>query len=143
MSIAVGGKSLPIGAVVGAAGGALALVGSVLAWESISIMGLSESDSGLTSNPGKIIAVLGIVAIVVAVVWIQGVKLPAAPIILGCGIVIALLGILNFFTIGDDVKKANEILAGAASTGVGLYIDILAGVVIIAGGALGLMKKAA
>ena len=143
MTVAVSGRNLPLGAVVSAVGGALALIGAVLAWETISITGMSDSSSGLSSNPGKIIAVMGIVAIALAIGWIQGAKLPATKGIIAAGAVIALLGILNFFTIGKDVSDANAIIPGAASTGIGLFIDIAAGIVVIVGGVLGLMKKAA
>jgi hypothetical protein len=143
MTIAAGGRNLPIGAVVAAVGGALAVIGSVLAWESVSVLGYSDSSSGISSNPGKIIVVAGIVAVALAVAWIMEKKVPAAGGIVACGAVVALLGVLNFFSIGDDVNKANVILAGAASIGIGLFVDIIAGVVIIVGGALGLMKKAA
>jgi hypothetical protein len=142
MTIAVGGRNLPIGAVVAAVGGALAVIGSVLAWETVSVVGFSESESGLTSNPGKIIAVAGIVAIALAVAWIMEMKVQAAAGIIACGAVVALLGVLNFFSIGDDVNKANALFPGAASIGIGLFVDIIAGIVIVVGGGLGLMKKA-
>ena len=143
MTIAATGRNLPIGAVVSAVGGAVAVIGSLLAWESVSAFGVSDSQSGLSSNPGKIIAVLGIVAIVLGVAWIQAVKTPAAPIIAVSGVVVLLLAVLNFFNISKDVDDANKILAGAASVGIGLFIDILAGIVMVVGGALGMMKKAA
>jgi len=143
MTVAVSGRNLPLGAVVSAVGGALALIGAVLAWETISITGMSDSSSGLSSNPGKIIAVMGIVAIALAIGWIQGAKLPATKGIIAAGAVIALLGILNFFTIGKDVSDANAILPGAAAIGIGLFIDIAAGVVVVVGGVLGMMKPAA
>jgi hypothetical protein len=143
MTFSTAGRNLPIGAVVAAVGGAVAIVGSVLAWETISLLGVSESDSGISSNPGKIIAVLGIVVIAFAIAWIQAVKTPAVPVIIVSGVVVLLLGVLNFFNISKDVNDANQIVAGAASVGIGLFIDIVAGVVIVVGGALGMMKKAA
>jgi hypothetical protein len=142
MTVSTAGRNLPIGAVVAAAGGAVAIVGSVLAWESVSLLGVNESDSGISSNPGKIIAVLGIVAIAFAIAWIQAVKTPAVPVIIVSGVVVLLLGVLNFFNISKDVNDANQIVAGAASVGIGLFIDIVAGVVMVVGGALGMMKKA-
>jgi hypothetical protein len=143
MTEAVGERSLPIGALVAAAGGAVAAVGAVLPWESISILGVSESDSGLTSNPGKIIAILGAVAIGLALAWIMGVKVPAARAIAVVGALITLLAVVNFFTVSADVSNANTLFSGAASIGIGLFVDIAAGIVVIVGGALGLMNKAA
>jgi hypothetical protein len=143
MTEAVGERSLPIGALIAAAGGAVAAVGAVLPWESISILGVSESDSGLTSNPGKIIAILGAVAIGLALAWIMGVKVPAARAIAVVGALITLLAVVNFFTVSADVSNANTLFSGAASIGIGLFVDIAAGIVVIVGGALGLMNKAA
>ena len=142
MTEAVGERSLPIGALIAAAGGAVAAVGAVLPWESISILGVSESDSGLTSNPGKIIAILGAVAIGLALAWIMGVKVPAARAIAVVGALITLLAVVNFFTVSADVSNANTLFSGAASIGIGLFVDIAAGIVVIVGGALGLMNKA-
>ena len=143
MTEAVGERSLPIGPLIAAAGGAVAAVGAVLPWESISILGVSESDSGLTSNPGKIIAILGAVAIGLALAWIMGVKVPAARAIAVVGALITLLAVVNFFTVSADVSNANTLFSGAASIGIGLFVDIAAGIVVIVGGALGLMNKAA
>ena len=143
MTEAVGERSLPIGALIAAAGGAVAAVGAVLPWESISILGVSESDSGLTSNPGKIIAILGAVALGLALAWIMGVKVPAARAIAVVGALITLLAVVNFFTVSADVSNANTLFSGAASIGIGLFVDIAAGIVVIVGGALGLMNKAA
>ena len=143
MTEAVGERSLPIGALIAAAGGAVAAVGAVLPWESISILGVSESDSGLTSNPGKIIAILGAVALGLALAWIMGVKVPAARAIAVVGALITLLAVVNFFTVSADVSNANTLFSDAASIGIGLFVDIAAGIVVIVGGALGLMNKAA
>jgi hypothetical protein len=51
------------------------------------------------------------------------------------------VGILNFSSVSDDVNSANAVVAGAASIGIGLILDLLAGVAIIVGGALGVIAK--
>jgi hypothetical protein len=143
MTASIPGKSLPIGAIVGGVGGVAAVVGAFLAWESASLLGSSTSWTGWEGgNGGKIIAVLGVVAIAIAIAWVMAVKLPTpGGLMVTAGVLILLVGILNFFSISDDVNQANAIFAGAASVGIGLFIDLLAGVVIIVGGALGVMAR--
>jgi hypothetical protein len=57
------------------------------------------------------------------------------------GVLILLVGILNFSSVSDDVNSGNAVVAGAASIGIGLFLDLLAGVAIIVGGALGVIAK--
>jgi hypothetical membrane protein len=57
------------------------------------------------------------------------------------GVLILLVGILNFSNVRDDIDQANAIVAGAASVGIGLFIDLIAGVAIIVGGALGVLTN--
>ena len=137
------GKAMPLGAIVCGIGAVLAVIGAFIPWETVSLHGASESVAGFEGNGGKIIAVLGIVAAVVAVAWIMEVRLgrPGA-ILIALGVLILLVGVLNYSNISGDVNSANTILAGAASVGIGLYLDVLAGVVIIVGGALGVRNAA-
>ena len=143
MTASIPGKSLPIGAIVGGIGGVAAVVGAFLAWESASLLGSSMSWTGWEGgNGGKIIAVLGVVAVAIAIAWVMAVKLPTpGGLMVTAGVLILLVGILNFFSVSDDVSKANAIIAGAASVSIGLFLDLLAGVAIIVGGALGVMAK--
>jgi hypothetical protein len=143
MTVSAPGKSLPIGAIVGGLGGVVAIIGAFMAWESVSASLLSESISGWSGgNGGKIIAVLGLVAIAVAVAWIIGIKIPQpAGLMVVAGVLLLLVGVANYFAVSDDISMVNAMVPGAASIGIGLYLDLLAGVVIIVGGALGLTAK--
>jgi hypothetical protein len=162
MSIAIGERKLPIGAVVTAIGGILAAVGAFLAWETLSQSVASQAGTGASmsgwdgGNGGKIVAVLGIVAIALAVAWILDVKLPipalkfmgvAVGSIEGLtvvvGVLILFVGLVNFQSISSDVNDANAVLAGMAAMGVGLYLDLLAGALIVVGGVLGILKRTA
>jgi uncharacterized protein YebE (UPF0316 family) len=93
-------------------------------------------------NGGKIIAVLGVIAVAIAIAWVMAIKLPTpGGLMILVGVLILLVGILNFSNVRDDIDQANAIVAGAASVGIGLFIDLIAGVAIIVGGALGVLTK--
>jgi hypothetical protein len=143
MTASISGKSLPIGAIVGGIGGVAAVLGAFLAWESVSLLGTSESMTGWDGgNGGKIIAVLGVAAIAIAIAWVMDIRLPTpGGLMILAGVLILLVGILNFSSVSDDVNSANAVVAGAASVGIGLFLDLLAGVAIIVGGALGIIAK--
>jgi hypothetical protein len=135
--------TLPIGAIVGGVGGVLAAVGAFIAWESVSIAGTGESMTGWDGgNGGKIIAVLGLVAIAVAVAWARGTRIPSpGRVMVVAGVLVLLVGVLNYSSVNDDVNAGNAMVPGAASVGIGIYLDLLAGVAIIVGGVLGLRAR--
>jgi len=139
----VAGRYVSIGAVVGFVGGILALIGAFIAWETISSPIVNLSTTGWDiGNGGKIITFLGIVAIAVALAWILALRLPMPGVILiVVGVLVALVGIANYFSVTDDVNAGNALLPGSTSLGIGVYVDILAGVVIAIGGVLGLVSR--
>lgn len=59
------------------------------------------------------------------------------------GVLILFVGLVNFQSISSDVNDANAVLAGMAAMGVGLYLDLLAGALIVVGGVLGILKRTA
>jgi hypothetical protein len=142
VSVTISNRPMPLGALVAGIGGAAAVIAGFLAWESVSVLGISESVVGLEANGGKLVALLGIGAIAVAFAWVTGkISQPATAAIV-IGVLAFLIGVLNFFTVNDDVSTANAILPGAASIGIGLYLAIVAGAAIAVGGALGMRKTA-
>jgi hypothetical protein len=155
---------LSLAAIVAAIGGALALIQAVMPWEQVSIgKGLSDAMSGLglaadtanglEENGGKIIAVLGIAAIALAVAWVLRAKIPAIPVlVLVVGVLIVLVGAANYLARGNDISDFNKSLdtlkaygmdtSGTSySVGLGMYLGILSGIVVAAGGVLGLTRK--
>jgi uncharacterized oligopeptide transporter (OPT) family protein len=50
-------------------------------------------------------------------------------------------GILNLRDITAEADRLNAIVGGSASVGIGIYLDLAAGIVILAGGAIGLLLK--
>ncbi|MGA2512439.1 MAG: hypothetical protein ABSG37_02305 [Candidatus Limnocylindrales bacterium] len=143
MTTSMSRTTLPIGAIVGGVGGVLAAVGAFIAWESVSIAGTGESMTGWDGgNGGKIIAVLGLVAIAVAVAWARGTRIPSpGRVMVVAGVLVLLVGVLNYSSVNDDVNAGNAMVPGAASVGIGIYLDLLAGVAIIVGGVLGLRAR--
>jgi hypothetical protein len=151
MAIAVGGRSLPVGGVVAAVGGAVATVGAFLAWENVNadiaaLAGSSTTVSGFSfSGAGKIVAVLAIVSLVLAIVWIMGVKLPVSVpgLVVVVGAVCLAFAVLGYTGVADDVNSGNAILAGAGSVGIGVFVCIAGAAVVVVGGVLGLVMKPA
>jgi hypothetical protein len=148
MTVAVGTRKLGIGSVVALVGGVLALLGVILAWETVSAeliagSGLSASTSGLEANGGKIIAVLAIVTLALAVLDILSMKVPVpfGVSVTILGVLATLVAVANYFSVTDDVNKANAIIAGLGSVGIGLYIAILGAVAMLAGGVLAIVMK--
>jgi hypothetical protein len=151
MAIAVGERSLPVGGVVAAVGGVVAAVGTFLAWETVNadmaaLAGTASSVSGFSfSGAGKIVAVLAIISVALAIVWIMGVKLPiSAPgLVVGVGAVCLAFALLGYTGVADDVNSGNEMVANIASAGIGIFVSIAGGAVIVVGGVLGLVMKPA
>ena len=151
MAIAVGGRSLPVGGVVAAMGGAVAAVGTFLPWETVNadmaaLAGTASTVSGFSfSGAGKIVAVLAIVSLVLAIVWIMGVKLPVSVpgLVVVVGAVCLAFAVLGYTGVADDVNSGNAILAGAGSVGIGVFVCIAGAAVVVVGGVLGLVMKPA
>jgi hypothetical protein len=151
MAIAVGGRSLPVGGVVAAMGGAVAAVGTFLPWETVNadmaaLAGTASTVSGFSfSGAGKIVAVLAIVSLALAIVWLMGVKLPvSAPVLVVIvGAVCLAFAVLGYTGVADDVNSGNAIVAGIASAGIGIFVSIVGAAVIVVGGVLGLVTKPA
>ena len=151
MAIAVGGRSLPVGGMVAAVGGAVAAVGTLLAWETVNadmaaLAGTASTVSGFSfSGAGKIVAVLAIVSLALAIVWLMGVKLPvSAPVlVLVVGAVCLVFAVLGYSGVADDVNSGNAVVAGIASAGIGIFVSIAGAAVIVVGGVLGLVMKPA
>jgi hypothetical protein len=149
MTVAVANRNVSVGTIGAIAGGALALIGAFLAWETVSadlaaFTGEGTDLSGWSiGNGGKILAVLGIVAMALGGLALLDVKLPfsSAAAVTAVGVLGLLVAMLNYGSVVDDVNGANLFLDNAAGIGMGLYLDIVAAVVILTGGILGLVVK--
>jgi hypothetical protein len=136
---------------VAAVGGAVAAVGTLLAWETVNadmaaLAGTASTVSGFSfSGAGKIVAVLAIVSLALSIVWLMGVKLPvSAPVlVLVVGAVCLVFAVLGYSGVADDVNSGNAVVAGIASAGIGIFVSIAGAAVIVVGGVLGLVMKPA
>jgi len=110
------------------------------------LAGTASTVSGFSfSGAGKIVAVLAIVSLALAIVWLMGVKLPvSAPVLVVIvGAVCLAFAVLGYTGVADDVNSGNAIVAGIASAGIGIFVSIVGAAVIVVGGVLGLVTKPA
>jgi hypothetical protein len=131
--------------VVAAIGGLGAVLQGMLAWESL---GGALDVNGASANGGKLIEILGLVALGLALLRRTTTGVSALLLIVGAAI--TAIGIGNFITVSDYVNSFNEAasstaaLAGSAgpgfSVGLGIYVAILSGVLVAGGGFLGLVE---
>ena len=101
------------------------VVGTLMPWVTVSMFGISKSESGIGTGDGKIIIVLFGIACVISLLgdWRFGVEGGAriGAIILGLvGAIIAIMDINNFNT-------KLGVGGGFASIGFGLYLIVIAG----------------
>jgi hypothetical protein len=170
MSFSVSGRSLPVGGVVSAVGGVVAAAGAFLSWESINnvFSGCVQAGCTLTTagsstisgwnsgNPGKIVAVLGVVALALAVVWLMSLKLPIPAfrahgfvitstegLVTLAGVLCLLAGLWGILGMSKDISDANALVPNYASMGMGIFVAIAGAVVVVVGGLLGALKKSA
>ena len=104
------------------------VVGTLMPWVTVSMFGISKSESGIGTGDGKIIIVLFGIACLVSLLgdWRFGVEGGAriGAIVLGLvGAIIALMDINNFH------EKVGG-MGGLASIGFGLYLIVIAGVLL-------------
>jgi hypothetical protein len=156
MTVNISGKSVSVPALLGLAGGIVAIVGVPLAWITMSIGGDGESVNGLDEGllGGKIALVLGIVVVVLAAAWILKVKVPSiaglstlALLTAIAGALLILVVVLVYFTkiLSDDsfvnVADLAKQAGGSASLGVGALLNALGGILALVGGVWALAKK--
>jgi uncharacterized membrane protein YdfJ with MMPL/SSD domain len=157
---------MPIAPVIAGLGGILAIVEAFLVWESVTLSPVvtgalgaqaPKSLSGLDmdANWVKISIVLGLIVLGLAAAWIMNLKVPkVALIVTVVGVLLLLVALLGVSRSLDDLKKFNDAMdaikaAGAdigntsAGIGPGLICDVVAGILVVVGGGLGLMKKSA
>jgi len=146
----VAGKTLSIATIVAAVGGGLAIIGVFLTWASATIQGQTSNLGGMDAdlNGGKVALVLGILVVVVALAGIFNLRVPQTTIILGVlGVLILVVVALVYFTsiLGkDSLKNTADAVSAAGGTfgiGIGLILEVVAGVLVLVGGGLGMMRR--
>lgn len=169
MTVTIAGRSVAIGAIVAAVGGLLAVIGVFLVWAQLTVgTGMAQAFAGqkngigLDQNAGWAALVVGLLAFALAVAWARDVKLPSLSLlVVVAGVLVLVVVALTFFTsvltpgsLKDALDAANKAIDGAkaagadtsgtsAGPGMGFLLEIVAGILVIVGGALGLMKKPA
>lgn len=151
-------------AIIALVGGVVMAVGSLLAWAKVSInlVGLNQSETvkGIDGSDGKITIVLGVVIVVLAALALGKLAKKATGwIITGCAVIATGLGAWDWTDIkskGDDIVHQAAAAAGGnadvikmledgikVSTGIGLYLVVLGGIMAIVGGIMLATKKSA
>jgi hypothetical protein len=169
MTINIAGKSVALGAIVAAVGGLVGIIGTFLVWAQltvgagmVAVLGNQDNGKGLDENAGKVALVLGVIALVLAIAWALEMKIPMLPtLVAGVGVLILVVVALTFFTsllsknsLKDALDLANQAIDSmkalgsdtsgtSAGPGIGFLLEIVAGILVIVGGGLGLMKKSA
>jgi hypothetical protein len=161
---------LPVAGIVAGVGGLLAVVQAIMVWEQVRLGSVSESTfaimgtplprnaNGIDENGGKIVLVLGIVAVGLAVAWIMRLGARSSPalvpsLVLTAGVFIFLVAAANWVARTNDVNDLNraldsvkgpiDISGTSYSVGLGIYVALAGGVITAAGGLLGLARKGA
>ncbi|MCB0996098.1 MAG: hypothetical protein KDB21_13455 [Acidimicrobiales bacterium] len=129
-----------------AAGAALlVMISSFLTWATVKVgsggttlfeQSLKGTEEG---NDGTLTVVLGGIALVLALIAkFKGLAGKAIPIIvIVLGVLTVLIGIIDI----ADVADADNIEGASASVGIGLWLVTIAGVGVVAGGVLALLKR--
>lgn len=127
------------------AGAIAAIVAAFLPWISATaVFAGSLSRNGLDGD-GQITIVLGVVAVVLAVVALRGQPAPLAALVIvaGLGALIAVIGVIDYVDarnrIGDLTVEERQLVA--ISIGAGLYLTIAAGVAVVVGAVLGAVSQ--
>jgi uncharacterized oligopeptide transporter (OPT) family protein len=104
----------------------------------------SVSRNGLDGD-GQITLVLGVAAVVLAVVALRGNLAPLAALVIvaGLGALIAVIGVIDYVDaknrIGDLTAEERRLIA--ISIGAGLYLTIAAGIAVVVGAVLGAVSQ--
>jgi len=156
MTVARLGRNHAIGGVMTVVGGLTTIVGTLLPWEQINAGAAGANRAGAAMgiewDDGKIFIFVAILTIVASGCWLAAGRLPdglVAPVgrLLGNGSALSVLtggyvvffSILNLRDIAAVVDRLNGIASGIASVGIGIYVDLVAGGVMMAGAAMGLL----
>ncbi len=142
MTVNIAGRSVSVAALLAGLGGLVAIVAVVLPWatfEGNSVNGLDEDLNG-----GKVVLIVGILIVAVAAAAILKVKIPQSGLILAVlgAVVLAVLVIMYLTNLLSDPSLKDAIDEGAAF-GIGFILEAIAGIVAIAGGGWGVLRKAA
>jgi hypothetical protein len=153
----IAGRNVPLGAIIAAVGGVLAIVSAPLDWAVLKIGDKSEGLNGLDTgmNGGKVEIVLGIIVLLLVAAWILGVKVPAlagkpaipAGLVVAGALIIVVLALVYFTKTRSDDSLSNIIdlaskVGGSVSLSLGFFAAALGGIAVIVGGGLALLKKA-
>jgi hypothetical protein len=158
MTVSAPSRRLAIGLALTVVGGLLAIAGTLLPWIQANanqvLANSSSSQLGVEFDDGKIFVFVALLTIVASGCSLGAERLPAGLVqqvgrLLGNGATLAVLtggyvlcfGVVNLRDVTDVVSGFNAHVSGLTSVGIGIYLDLAAGIVILAGAAVGLLAR--
>lgn len=129
--------------------GAALILGSILAWVTVEVLTFSETASGLDVDDGWITLVCGLVALVMGGMAFAGKTKPKMQGILTliAGLIATGVGVIDYMDVQDAANQIPALPEGfgeaSASTGIGLYLVLVAGVGTIVAGIMFLRARGA
>jgi hypothetical protein len=153
------GPGAAVGGAIAIAGAVLILAGAALPWESVNAeltqrVATAGSRLGLDFLNGQIFVLVATLVIVACGARLLDGKLPAgrraaverllgdgAVISVVAGGMVASLTVLDLSDVNASVALLNGAVPGAASVGIGIYLDLLGGAVMLAGGSAAILLE--
>jgi uncharacterized oligopeptide transporter (OPT) family protein len=127
-------------------GGAVAaIVAAFLPWITATAAFVGSVHRNGLDGDGQITLVLGVAAVVLAVVALRGNPAPLAALVIvaGLGALIAVIGVIDYVDaknrIGDLTAEERRLIA--ISIGAGLYLTIAAGIAVVVGAVFGAVSQ--
>jgi len=155
MTAPASSRNVALGSLIAIAGGAVTAIGALLPW-SVNVNGIGTTlgfDYG-DGYDGKIFLFLAVLTIVASGVRLLENRLPpgavgtvgrllgsGAGIALLCGAYIASFAFIHLRDISAAVESINSAAPGLASVGLGIYLDLAAGLAMMVGGGIGLISS--
>lgn len=120
------------------AGACLAVLGALLPWISASSGLASVSHNGIQngSTDGWAGIVVGVIIVVWELVFLSGQQIPGRKTAVMQGILAIIVGGIGIYDVSDisnRVDTFNSTVGGTASVGIGVYVMVIAGVVLLIG----------
>ena len=130
-----GGTVNRIGPILSLVGGAALILGTLMAWATVSTAASGTISISSTEGDGEVVLVLGVVIVVLAGLdlvrpgrwWWIGVAVAAGLALLN--------GVIDFFNFSENIQ-AEDVEGGVVSVGAGLYVVLLGAAVALVGALL-------
>lgn len=142
MSLDGGSGNVTGGQLMAILGGVLAGIGAFLPWIEFELLGASRTRTGIDGD-GTFTLILGVVVVLVVLATAWRRRAQVGTLVVGL-LVLGLSGMyISDPTIGVETSSVaeRELLEAGLSVGIGLYVTAIGGLLMSAGGAVGLVNS--